>query len=464
MDQKIRSLRHCRVNSMKSEHHDTSSHHYSDTDIAYMQSLSAAVVQRSPRYLMMMIAMLLLVVFVALVWMGWAEIDVVVRGNGKVVPARQVQLIQSLEGGIVSEILVREGDQVEINQPLIKISDVAFSSSYEENRLSYYELRAKSARLKAEAYGEEFVIDEELLKVSPELLEAEKSFHESNTQQLGKTLSIYEEQVSQQQSALEETQSKKRQLQKSLELVRQELSIKEPLVKRRIISEVEYLQVQQREAELAGELEGVSISIPRLRSSVEEGRRKLEQARLDFRNKAKRELNEVLAEISRIAEAQTALEDRVSRTTLRSPVKGTVQRLYANTIGGVVTPGSEILEIIPREDALLIEVQIKPADIAYINVGQEARLKFTAYDFAIHGSVKGIVNFVSADTVTDEEGVSYYVARVRPDKPYLGHENKPMPIKVGMASEADIITDKKTILEYLLKPVHRGLERAMREN
>jgi adhesin transport system membrane fusion protein len=449
---------------MKSEYHDNSTPKYSDIDIAYMQSLSAAVVQRSPKYLLMIVSIITLLVFVALLWMGWAEIDVVVRGNGKVIPARQVQLIQSLEGGIISEILVREGDLVESNQPLIKISDVAFSSSFEENRLSYYELRAKSARLKAEAYGGEFEGDEEVAAVFPELIKAENSLFESNRQQLRETLSIYEEQVKQQQSALEEMQSKRRQLRKSLELLRQELKIKEPLVQRRIISEVEFLQVQQREAEVEGELEGVAISIPRVRSTVEEGRNKLEQVRLEFKNKAKLELNEVLSEISRIAEAQIALQDRVSRTTLRSPVIGVVQRLYANTIGGVVTPGSEIMEIVPREEALLIEVRIKPADIAYINIGQETRLKFTAYDFAIYGSLKGTVSFVSADTVTDEDGVSYYVARVRPKKPYLGHESQSMPIKVGMTSEADIITDKKTILEYLLKPISRGLDRALQEN
>ena len=437
---------------------------YSDSDIAYMQSLSAAVVQRSPKYLVMTVTIITVFVLVALLWMGWAEIDVVVRGSGKVIPARQVQVIQSLEGGIVTEILVKEGDQVESNQPVIKISDIAFSSSFEENRLKYYELLAKSARLKPEANGGEFETNEKVTAVFPELLESEKSLFESNRSQLNETLSIYEEQINQQQSSLEEAQSKQRQLRRQLELLQQELKIKKPLVERRIISEVDYLQVQQREVEAEGELEGVNLSIPRIESTVEEARNKLEQARLEFRNKAKLKLNEVMAELSRIAETQTALEDRVSRTTIRSPVKGIIQRLYANTIGGVIAPGGEIMDIVPREDALLIEVRIKPADIAYINVGQEARLKFTAYDFAIHGSLKGIVSFVSADTVTDEEGVSYYVARVRPERPYLGVKSNPMLIKVGMASETDIITDKKTILEYLLKPIHRGLERALREN
>ena len=449
---------------MKAEHTEETSTRYSDMDVAYMQSLSAAVVKRSPKHMMMVVSLIGAVVFVALLWMGWAEIDVVVRGTGKVIPARQIQIIQSLEGGIISEILVQEGDLVENSQPLLKISDVAFSSSFEENRLSYYELRAKSARLKAEAFTEEFVRDAEVEAASSALLNSEEGLFESNRQQLRQTLSIYEEQVSQQESTLEEAQSKHRQLEKSLKLMQKEVKIKAALVERRIISEVEYLQLQQREAEMEGELDGVRISIPRIRSTVEEGRRKLEQVRLDFSNKAKLELNEVMSEISRIAETQTNLEDRVSRTTLRSPVKGIVQKLYVNTIGGVVTPGSEILAIIPRDDNLLVEVRLKPADIAYIIEGQETRLKFTAYDFAIYGSLKGLVSFVSADTVTDDEGVSYYVARVRPTRSYLGQKSQPMPIKVGMASEVDIITDKKTILAYLLKPISRGLDRALQEN
>lgn len=431
-----------------------------DQDIAYMRSLSAAVVQRSPRYLMMIVLLIAILIAAAIAWMNWAQIDVVIRGNGKVVPASQVQLIQSLEGGVVSEILVKEGDQVSLDQPLLKISDIAFSGSFEENRLLYNELKAKSARLQAESSGEQFVRDPDLVKTVPSLVDSEQSLFESNEQQLKETLSIYEEQISQHKIVLQEAQSKQRQLQKSLDLVRQEITIKEPLMQRRIISEIDFLQLQQREAELEGELESVGISIPRIRSTANEARRTLEQNKLDFRNKAKLELNQVLAEISRLVEAQAALQDRVRRTTLRSPVEGVVQRLYTNTVGGVVTPGSEVLEIVPSGDALVVEVRIKPADIAYISVGQRARIKFSAYDFAIHGSVEGEVSLISADTITNEEGESYYVAKVVPDKAYVGDDESTLPIKVGMTSEADIITAKKSILEYFLKPIYRGLNKA----
>ncbi|NOX28099.1 MAG: HlyD family type I secretion periplasmic adaptor subunit [Gammaproteobacteria bacterium] len=431
-----------------------------DQDIAYMRSLSAAVVQRSPRYLMIIVFLIAALIAAAIAWMNWAQIDVVIRGNGKVVPARQVQLIQSLEGGVVSEILVKEGDQVGLDQPLLKISDIAFSGSFEENRLLYNELKARSARLQAEASGEKFVRDAELGKTVPALVDSEQSLYESNAQQLKQTLSIYEEQISQHKVVLQEAQSKQRQLRKSLDLVRQEITIKEPLMQRRIISEIDFLQLQQREAELEGELESVGISIPRIRSTANEARRTLEQNKLDFRNKAKLELNQVSAELSRLVEAQAALQDRVRRTTLRSPVEGVVQRLYANTVGGVVTPGGEVIEIVPSGDALIVEVRIKPADIAYISVGQKARIKFSAYDFAIHGSVEGVVSLISADTITDEEGVSYYVVKVVPDTTYVGDDSSILPIKVGMTSEADIITAKKTILEYLLKPIYRGLNKA----
>ena len=433
------------------------------TDMVYMRSLSAAVVYKTPRYLIAIVLIMLLFVAAAIYWMGWAKIDVVIRGSGKVSPSSQVQNIQSLEGGIISEIMVAEGQMVRSGQSLIKISDVAFSSSFEENRLLSFELQARASRLSAEAFARPFEADPEIYEAAPELIESEQSLYNTNQQQLKETLSILEEKINQQRSAVREAQSKQRQLEKSLDLVKQEIVIKKPLKDRGIISEVEYLQLQQREAEFEGELEAVKLSIPRIKSTIEEARFSRQKEKLDFQNKAKKELNEVNAEIGRIKETQTALQDRVRRTTLRSPVNGIVQRLYTNTIGGVVSPGNNIMDIVPLDDALLVELEIKPADIAYVHVGQFARLKFSAYDFAIHGSLQGIVIFVSADTITDEEGNSYYLVRVKPSKPFLGATSGELPIKIGMTAEADIITDEKTILSYLTDPLHRGLGKALRE-
>jgi adhesin transport system membrane fusion protein len=444
----------------KHHHHNK----YSDNDLAYMRSLSSAVVQRSPKHLMIIVFIMFAAFLTAIFWMNWAEVDVVVRGSGKVIPSQQVQIVQSLEGGVVSEILVSEGDFVKANQALLKLSDVAFSSSFQENRFLYSELLARSIRLQAESGGADFDAKDIAIDIDPIVLESERSLFESNRQQLNETLSILREQINQQNSALEEAQSKVRRLKVTVSLLMQEIKIKEPLVKNRIISEIDFLQLRQREAEAEGELDIAGISIPRIRSAIEEAKGKLEQNRLDFSNKAKLELNVTLAELSRVSETQTALQDRVTRTTLRSPVDGVVKQLHANTIGGVVSPGNKILEVVPLGDSLLVEVQIKPADIASIGIGQLTRLKFSAYDFAIHGGLTGEVIFVSADTITNDEGESYYIVRVLPEQRYLDSKNKTMEIKVGMTTEADIITSKKTILEYILKPINRGLQKALTES
>ena len=432
-------------------------------DMQYMRSLSAAAVHRTPRYVIAVVLVIGLFVAVAIAWMNWAKIDVVIRGAGKVSPASQVQKIQSLEGGIIEEILVIEGQTVNAGQPLIKISDVAFSSSFEENRLLYLELLARSSRLEAEAFDRKFVPNEEVGTEAPQLIRSERSLYDSNKQQLKETLGVLEERINQQQSALREAESKQKQLNKTLQLVKKEIDIKRPLKDRGIISEVEFLQLQQRENEIESEIEAARLSVPRIRSTIEEARFNRQKEKLDFQNKAKKELNEVNAEIGRIRETQTALQDRVKRTTLRSPVNGIVQQLYTNTIGGVISPGSNIVDIVPQEDSLLVELRIKPADIAYVNVGQFARLKFSAYDFAIHGSLQGIVTFVSADTITNEDGESFFLVRVKPSKSFLGVKSGELPIKIGMTAEADIITDKKTILSYLTEPVHRGIDKALRE-
>lgn len=432
-------------------------------DRAYMSSLSAAAVHRTPRLMIFVVVVIALFFASAIAWMSWAEIDVVIRGSGKVSPASQVQNIQSLEGGIISEILVLEGQEVKQGQTLLKISDVAFASSYEENRLLYLELLARSVRLNAEAFGKAFKVPAEIDEEAPQLLQSERSLYDSNLLQLKETLKGLEEKISQQKSAMREAESKQKQLQRSLKLVKKEIKIKRPLMDRGIISEVEFLQLQQREAELEGEIESVKLSVPRIRSTIDEAGFNKQKEKLNFQNSAKKELNEVNAELGRIQETQNALQDRVKRTTLRSPVNGIVQRLYVNTIGGVISPGNNILDIVPLDDALLVELEIKPADIAYVSVGQFARLKFSAYDFAIHGSLQGIVTFVSADTVTNEDGESFFVVRVKPSKPFLGAKQGQLPVRIGMTAEADIITDKKTIISYLTEPVHRGISKALRE-
>ena len=436
---------------------------YNKEDFAYMQSLSAAVVEHEPRYSTWVISVIAMTFFLSLLWMAWAELDIVVRAQGKVIPSSHVQKIQSLEGGVVSEILVQEGDEVSINQALMKISDIPFLSSYEESRIKYLEMKARIVRLTAEANSTASGMDTDVKKKMPMLLDSEHQLFKSNKAELEQNLKIYSEQIKQTKNKLLETAAREKQLSRSLALLRQELKIKKPLVERKVLSQVEYLQLQGREVEAEGELDSIRISIPRIQSLIDEAKNKLEHSQLEFQSRARRELNEITAEVSRISETQTLLADRVARTTLRSPVHGTVKRILVKTIGGVIRSGYDVIEIVPREDVLLIEAKIKPADIGNVEVGQLCRIKFTAYDFAIYGSLKGTVRFISADTITDEEGNSFYVARVEPVQEFLGLESSKRFIKVGMTSEIDVITGKKTILSSLLKPINRAMDSALRE-
>ncbi|MDH5785380.1 MAG: HlyD family type I secretion periplasmic adaptor subunit [Chromatiales bacterium] len=441
----------------------SSSTRYSDQDIAYMQSLAAAVVQREPKFMRLVLGLSVLVLLMFVIGMGIFELDITVRGDGKVIPSQQIQHIQSLEGGIVSEILVKEGEQVMVNAPLMRISDITFSSSFEENRQRYLMLNAKIARLRAESGESDFVDNSEVLEQKPELMSAERSLYETHKRQFEQGQQILEEQVLQAESELTELEARKKQLGRSVDLIQQEIDIKKPLVKKQLVSEVEYLQLKRQASELDGELEGVSLAIPRLNSRISEARRKLEESKLNFQNDAKLELSEALGEVAQLTETQMALSDRVRRTLLRSPVSGTVKRIYNNTIGGVIRPGSDVVEVVPNEDALLVEARIKPSDIANISVGQKARVIFSAYDFAIYGSLSGVVHFISADTITNERDETYYVVRILPERDYLGSAINSLPIKVGMTTQVDVLTGKRTILRYLLKPITRGLHNAMQE-
>ena len=434
-----------------------------EDDAEFMQSLNAAILQSTPvraRNILRVIAALLVIL---LIWASIADVEEVTRGEGKVVPAQQLQIVQNLEGGIVSEILVREGERVTPSQVILKIDDTRFASSFKEHNSKLLTLRLKQARLRAEASGVLFKPEKALVVQAPNLVTEAMNLYKLRIREYKTQRSILKDQVQQRQQELMESQSQLDSSKRSLELVEKELGIMEPLSKQGVVAEVEILQLRRRLNDLNGEIDALSIGLPRMRSVLEESKSKLSELDARFRREAQTELNEVGGELAALEEAGLALQDRVQRTQVRAPVSGVVKRILVNTVGGVVQPGGPILEIVPYEDALLIEVNIKPADIANIAVGQTARLKFTAYDFAIHGSLDGEVEFLSADTVTNESGESFYVARIRPTKDFLGPKGKPLPIRVGMTAEADIITDKKTVLEYLLKPINRGLERALSE-
>ncbi len=436
---------------------------YDANDYEYMSSLSEAILQKTPNASNKLIWLVVIGVGWLIYWASIAQIDERTRGMGKVIPSQQLQVVQNLEGGVVTAILVKEGDFVKKGQILLKINDTSFASSYEESKLRFIELKAKSLRLAAEANSRKFEVPKKLSDNLKKQIIYEQSLYKTNQEQLNKKKQIFLEQIKQKKNALIELKAKVSHLKESLSLMKQEMKIEEPLMKKGIISQVEFLQLRRQANNIKGDLQAAKLSAPRIKSSISEIIRKKSEVNLEFRNRAKKELNKTIAEMSRLSEAQNGLKDKVKRTFVRAPTDGTVKRLLINTISGVVKPGMDILEIVPTEDSLLIEAKIKPRDVAYLRPGLEAMVKFTAYDFSIYGGLKGKLTFISADTITDKKGRSFYKVYIKTDKRYLVYRKHHLNIKVGMTASVDILTGKKTVLDYILKPILKAKQNALRE-
>ncbi len=435
-----------------------------DEDLDFVSDAKAAILASSPRGGRLILYGALTFFVLMLAWANFAEIDEVTKGEGKVIPSSQVQIVQNLEGGILSEIRIKQGQTVKKGQIILRIDDTRFASSLKESRLQYLALKAKAARLQAQAdLAESYITPPEVAKEAPILGQQEQRLFASKKNELGATMDILDQQVRQRQQEVAELKAKEKQLDRSLGLAQKELDISRPLISKGAISKVEVLRLERQVADLEGGLEASRLAIPRLGSALDESRQKVGETRLKFQNEARSELNETVAELERLTESNVALRDRVQRTAVRSPVSGIVKQLLINTLGGVIQPGDKLVEIVPLEDTLLIETKIRPQDIAFLRPEQPATIKFTAYDFAIYGGLSAKVEQISADTIADDKGDNYYMVNLRTEKNSLGSKEDPLPIIPGMMAEVDILTGKKSILDYLLKPVLRAKERALRE-
>jgi membrane fusion protein, adhesin transport system len=255
--------------------------------------------------------------------------------------------------------------------------------------------------------------------------------------------------------------AKREQASQSYNLTARELEMTRPLAKSGAISDVELLRLERDVARYRGERDSANSDIPRLESAINEATRKMQEVELTFRNVARSELSETNAKLNALSEGSTALEDRVKQTEIRSPVNGTVKQLKINTVGGVVQPGKDVIEVVPSDDALVLEARVLPRDIAFLRPGQKALVKFTAYDFATYGGLEATLEHISADTVIDEKGNAFFLVRVRTLATSIGAQQ--FPIIPGMVAEVDILTGKKSVLSYLLKPILRAKAKAMTE-
>ena len=433
------------------------------SDFDFVENASSAILEDTPRGGRIILWSIIILILCGLTWANFAELDEVTRGAGKIIPSSQLQVVQNLEGGILSEILVKEGDVVEPGQVLVRIDDTMSGASFRESRFHYLALKAKASRLKAEAENLPCDPPVDVLQEAPKLVEQEFKLRQTRQQELDTNLAVINHQIEQRKHEMEELRVKTRHLSKNYQLSLKEMRMAQPLVEEGAISEMEIIRLEQKINDIKGEIDRNLVSMDRVEHSFEEVVTRAREIELAFRNEARTELNKINQELSQLEEMNIALEDRVKRTQGRAPMKGTVKQLLVTTIGEVIQPGMNILEIVPFQDTLLVEANIRPADIAFIYPGQKAVIKLTAYDYAIYGGLNGFVEHISADTIVDTRGDSYYRVRIRTDHTHLGNDDNPWPIIPGMTTQIDILTGKKTVLEYLLNPVLRAKEKALRE-
>ncbi|WP_371355071.1 HlyD family type I secretion periplasmic adaptor subunit [Pseudomonas chlororaphis] len=452
---------------LKSGFKDSVLRYFKGTESLHDQPLpevNKALIEDAPRVIRLTIWGIIGFFLFLLLWANFAVIDEVTKGEGKAIPSSKVQKIQNLEGGIVSELFVKEGQIVEAGAPLIRLDDTRFKSNVGETEADRLSMLLRVERLSAEIDNRELNFPADALEAAPGQAASEKSLYESRRQQLHDEVGGLQEQLIQKQQELREFTSKQAQYRQQLGLQRQEIAMSEPLVAQGAVSPVEVLRLKRAEVETRGQLDATTLAIPRAESAIKEVQRKIDETRGKFRSEALTQLNEARTELNKASATGKALEDRVSRTLVTSPVRGIVKQLMVNTIGGVIQPGSDMVEIVPLDDTLLVEAKIRPQDIAFLHPGQEAVVKFTAYDYTIYGGLKAKLEQIGADTITDEDKkTTYYVIKLRTDRSHLGTDEKPLLIIPGMVASVDIITGKKSILSYLLKPIIRARAEALHE-
>ena len=353
----------------------------------------------------------LIVIFfiVALLWGALAMLDEVTVGLGKIVPSSQIQIIQNLEGGILTELSVHEGEVVKKDQVLVRLSDTKSTANYKEGRKRYLAFLASNARLFAQSNGHDKVA------FPPEVLDEASDSVKIETKLFQSQMKSFDESISY--------------LSKSYRLGNEELQKTKPLLAKGAASEVEIIRLERQVNDLKGQIE---------------------DKKNKFKADAQSEHNKNQLEIQGLEQSNIYSADQLTRTTIKSPVNGAVKKLHVVTLGGVIQPGMTIMEIVPIEDNLLIEARVKPNDIAFLKIGQEATVKVSAYDFSTYGGIKGILEQISADTMIDEKsGESYFLIKVRTDKNYIVRDEKHLPIIPGMTAEVDVLTGRKSVLSYL---------------
>ncbi|ENO8811872.1 HlyD family type I secretion periplasmic adaptor subunit [Photobacterium damselae] len=455
---------------------------FTSEELDMTDDVYGALMTDAPREHRIVIRVFFIMIMMFIVWAYFAQIDQVTRGTGKIIPSSQVQVIQSLDGGILQNMYVKEGMIVKKGQPLVRIDATRFRSDLAQQEDEEASLRANIIRLKHELKSIEIfematdwktqvrvnitplVYPDEFTKSEPDLIHQQQAEYQARLDELNNQLAILARQIIQKQQESHSLTSQIQTLKSSLHLVGKELAMTRPLAKKGIVSEVDLLQLQRKVNETKGELSKLYLQQPKIKAALDETILKRREAVLNYNKEARSKLNDLTSRLSRLAEAQVGAQDKVDKAVITSPVNGTVKSINITTLGGVVKPGVDILEIVPTEDQLLVEVKIAPKDIAFLHPGLPAVVKITAYDFTRYGGLNGTVVNISADTSQDQKGNSFYLIKIRTKKSSLTNSKGTlMPIIPGMLTSVDIITGKRSVLDYLLNPILRAKEMALRE-
>ncbi|PSW20755.1 HlyD family type I secretion periplasmic adaptor subunit [Photobacterium sanctipauli] len=444
--------------------------------IDYMDDSSSALLLQAPKGASVLLGVVVAFIALAFIWAANAELEQVTRGQGRVIPSQQLQVVQNLEGGIVKEILIAEGEKVSPQQPLILIDDTRFRSDFDEKAIDLAGLQADALRLGAllesvQTNKQAVTISTDKLTYTDafatqhtDLVKRQRSEYQDTLANLSNQLSVISQQIQQKNRELDEAKARLANQKRSLSLASQEYRITKPLADEGVVPKVELLKLQRQVNDSRREVTSTEMNMPVLKAELSEAKLKRLDIALKFRADTQAELNQTADKLDTLSQASIGLEDKVTRTTVVSPVNGRVHKLHINTVGGVIQPGMDLIEIVPTESSLLVEAKIAPKDIAFLRPGLKARVKFTAYDFTVYGGLEGILEHISADTLTNEQGDSFYQIRIRTDEPHmLDKDGSQLPIIPGMTAAADIITGHRTVLQYLLNPVLKARHTALRE-
>ncbi|MFP4098033.1 MAG: HlyD family type I secretion periplasmic adaptor subunit [Alphaproteobacteria bacterium] len=437
--------------------------HTEKQELDFMDELQAAMQMRPARPVYILLWTIIAFVLFVIGWMALAQVDIITRAQGQVVPSQEIQVVQSLEGGVLEAILVAKGERVKKGQVLLRISDVAFSSEQRGTQARFLSLEAKKARLQAESSGQDFTPSEEISRKIPDIVANEKALFESRQKELKSAKKIHDEQINRAKANLAELGAQINRLSKNRKLLNEELSITTEMVAKNAVPKLDQIRLEREFGDISGQIEVYVQERKGLEAELARAQSKRTAQQDKFRSTALEELNDVKTQIAALKESLKSIDDRVDRTELRAPVDGIVNQISLNTIGGVVQPAMKLVEIVPADDELKILAKVRPEDIAFLELGQKVRVKITAYDPQRYGALDGTLTRISANSVSDHEGNVMFEVEARTQKSYLGTPEKPLPITVGMVANIDIITGKRTILNYLTKPFHRGMGLVFRE-